>query len=55
MLIETHKTEGRQGTRTDPDPLDVMNLEALRVLRGSERPGIAVPRGRRTRPPRTAG
>ena len=55
MLIETHKTEGRQGARTDPDPLDVMNLEALRGLRGSERPGIAVRRRRRTRPPRTGG
>ena len=34
MLLETPKTEGRQGTRPQVDPLDAMNLRTLRELRG---------------------
>jgi len=33
MLLETPKTEGRQGTRPQIDPLDAMNLKTLRGLR----------------------
>lgn len=33
MLLETPKTEGRQGTRPQIDPLDAMNLRTLRQLR----------------------
>jgi len=35
MLLETPKTEGRQGTRPQVDPLDAMNLRTLRELRGT--------------------
>ncbi|HXE79188.1 MAG TPA: deoxyribonuclease IV [Vicinamibacterales bacterium] len=34
MLLETPKTEGRSGVRPQLDPLDAMNLNALRALRG---------------------
>lgn len=50
MIIETRKTEGRQGARTEVDPLDAMNLAALRSLRGSRN---LAPAPRRRRPPRT--
>ena len=55
MLIETHKTGGRQGGRAEVDPLDVMNLETLRRLRGSPGPEAPAPRHPRTRRPRTRG
>jgi hypothetical protein len=35
MLLETPKTEGRRGV-PEVDPLDKMNLETLRRLRGKK-------------------
>ncbi|HTL02801.1 MAG TPA: deoxyribonuclease IV [Vicinamibacterales bacterium] len=37
MLIETEKSDTREKMRLTPDPLDVMNLETLRKLRGQVR------------------
>jgi deoxyribonuclease-4 len=53
MILETHKTEGRRSAAADVDPLDVMNLTALRSLRA---PSPSPPdRHRRTRRPRRSG
>ena len=53
MIIETRKTEGRQGARIDVDPLDHMNLSKLRALRDSPVRTSPDPVRRRRRPPRT--
>jgi deoxyribonuclease-4 len=44
MLIETEKTETRDKMRLAPDPLDMMNLDALRSMR--EKPSRRTPRPR---------
>ena len=53
MIIETRKTEGRPGARTDIDPLDEMNLSALRALRASPLGEPQRPVRRRRHPLRT--